>query len=234
MQVMATNKVWYLKRINVFQCLRVEERAKMLRQGEQRVYQRRQLIFKPQDRGDAIYLIEEGQVKLSRFDDRGREVTLAILESGEFFGEESLGGEELRESYAEALSEARVIKVSSSDFERLMAENSDLALAVTRQMTRRYFGAHARIESLAFSDVTARLADLLVRLAEEHGEALPGGGVRVSLELTHQELASLIASTRETTTTLLGKLRREGLVRSEGRHLVVEQLERLRELAQTG
>jgi len=204
------NRVWYLKRINVFQSLEPEQLAKMIRQGEQRVYQRRQLIFKPRDRGDALYLIEDGQVKLSRFDERGREVTLAILESGEFFGEEALGGEEFRDAYAEALSEARTIKVSSADFESLMAENGELALAVSRQLTRRLFGAHARIESLAFSDVTARLADLLVRLAEEHGEPLPGGGVRVYLELTHQELASLIASTRETTTTLLGKLRREG------------------------
>ncbi|HEX9641060.1 MAG TPA: Crp/Fnr family transcriptional regulator [Candidatus Krumholzibacteria bacterium] len=231
---MDANRPWYFRRINLFRFLRPEQMESLRRQAEHRVYQRKQLVYKAQDDGDALYLVEEGQVKLSRFDERGREIILAILEAGELFGEECLGGRGSRLAYAEALCEARVAKFSRSEFDKLMHENADLSLAVARQISQHLLAAHARLESLAFSNVPARLAETLLRLGEEHGRALPDGEVRIDLNLTHQEIASLIASTRETTTTLLGKLRRQGLIRTEARRIILRDVGRLSRQAAQG
>jgi CRP/FNR family transcriptional regulator len=228
---METNKLWYLKRINLFHCLSSEELDRLGELAQHRSYQRRQIIFDPQERGAAIYLLKQGRVKLSRFDERGKELTLAILEEGEFFGEEALLGEERRLGYAEALDDVKLCRVPVGEFERLMGENSELSMAVSKQLGGRLLGAQTQFETLAFRDVTERLAAALVQLAERNGSQEENGGIRIDLQLTHQEIASLVASTRETTTTLLGKLKRDGLIRAAGRFLVVQDLEALRALS---
>jgi CRP/FNR family transcriptional regulator len=101
-------------------------------------------------------------------------------------------------------------------------------------MTQRLFGAHSSIETLAFRDVPQRLCNVLLQLSERYGSKVSGGGSRIELLLTHQELASMIASTRETTTMLLNRLKREGVLASEGRWLIVRDAERLRALASAG
>ena len=231
---MDSNRLWVLKRVNLFHGLSVEQSRRVHEAGQAREYQRRQLIFTPEDRGDAVYLIKDGRVKLSRFDDRGREITLAILEEGELFGEEAMAPGELRRGYAEALSPVKLLRLGRGEFERLLQENPELGLAVVQQMTQRLFGANSALEALAFRDVPQRLASVLLRLAERYGAKVAGGGLRIELLLTHQELASMIASTRETTTTLLNRLKRDGVLESEGRWLIVRDLQRLRALASAG
>ena len=230
----AVDKLWFLKRIHVFRCLDEDALARVREMATRRRYERGGIIFGPDDQGDAIYLLEQGRVKLSRFDARGREIIMAILEEGEFFGEEALLDNERCNGYAEALESAFVCRITTVEFETLMEENSELALAVARQMSERLLGARDRIESLAFRDVPARLAGVLVELAAQHGESRPDGAVRIDLRITHQELANLIASTRETTTAQLSRLKREGLVKSDGRELLVTNLAALREAAGLG
>jgi CRP/FNR family transcriptional regulator len=231
---MHANRPWYRERINLFRFLRPEQVDRLQRQAEHRVYQKKQLVFKTQDDGDAVYLLEQGQIKLSRGDERGREIILAILEPGELFGEECLGGPRSRGADAEALSEARIAKLSRVEFERLMMENAELSTAVARQISQRLQAAQARLESMAFSSVPARLAETLLRLGDDNGEPLADGELRITTGLTHQEIASLIASTRETTTTLLGQLRKDGLIRTESRHIILRDVEKLARRAQQG
>ncbi len=226
-----SDRVWYLKRINLFHSFKEETLEKLCNLAVETTYQRGQVILGPDDPGDTIYVLRGGRVKLSRFDDRGKEITLAILEEGEFFGEEALAHGERGNGYAEAVDECLVCQVSRTDFEHILAENPDVALAVARQMSERLLGARSQIEALAFHDVPQRLAGALVQLAERHGHHETSGKVRIHLRVTHQELANLIASTRETTTSLLNRFRRDGLLETEGRFFVLPNIEGLRELA---
>lgn len=229
---MDSNKLWFLKRINLFRCLSAGELERVGQIAQHRQLRRRELVFGPEDPGDAIYLLKAGRVKLSRFDESGKEITLAILEEGEFFGEEALQGDGPRHSCAEALEDAFICRIDRNQFEELMADNPGLALEVARQLSERLLGTQDRLGELAFHDVPRRLAHALLGLAERHGEANPDGSVRLKLRLTHQELASLVASTRETTTTLLSRFRREGLIDSDGRWLRVLDREGLRRVAE--
>lgn len=231
---MDSNKLWYLKRINLLRCLSPEELEKVGEVAQHHTYQRRQLIFSPDDPGDAIYLLKEGRIKLSRFDDNGKEVTMAILEEGEFFGEEALAGAGNRTGYAEALEEVRICRIDRTDFEKIMEANPDLSLRVAQQMSERLLGAQSRIEALAFREVPQRLAAMLLDLADKHGESLDSRRTRIQVRLTHQELASLIASTRETTTTLLNRFKRDGWIETDGRWLVVSDRKALEQLGRRG
>lgn len=227
----ASDRVWYLKRINLFHCLPAEALNRVQHTAGRASYQRGQIIFGPDSPGDTIYLLEAGRVKIARFDDGGREVTLAILEEGEFFGEEALATGRRGNSYAEAIEESRAWLLARAEFESILSTHPDVALTVARQMSDRLLGARAQIESLAFRDVPQRLAGVLVELGEKHGHRDPSGRLRIQLRLTHQELASLVASTRETVTTLLGRFRREGLLDTDGRWLVLPNPEGLRAVA---
>jgi CRP/FNR family transcriptional regulator len=227
----ASDRVWYLKRINLFHCLAADALERVQRAATRASYQRGQIIFGPDGPGDTIYLLETGRVKLARFDDGGREITLAILEEGEFVGEEALAAGHRGNSYAEALDESRAWLLARAEFESVLSSYPDVGLAVARQMSQRLLGARAQIEALAFRDVPQRLAGVLVELAEKHGQRDASGKVRIQLRVTHQELASLVASTRETVTALLNRFRRDGLLETEGRWLVLPDPEGLRAVA---
>src|SRR3990172_10217204 len=101
-----------------------------------------------------------------------------------------------------------------------------MAMRVMKVLADRLKQAEETIESLAFRDVPERLALLLMRLAEAYGEP-HGGGRRLALRFTHQDLASMIGATRETVTNVLHRFRDDGLITVEDRHIVIRDLGRL-------
>ena len=165
---MNASRPWYFERTNLFRFLRPAQLEGLRRTAEHRVYQKKQLVYKAQDEADTLCLLDEGSVKLSRFDERGREIILGIVEPGELFGEECLGGKVPRACDAEALGESRVLRVSRVEFLQWMAGDAELAAAVARQITGRLLAAQSRLESLAFANVPARLASTLLQLGCEH------------------------------------------------------------------
>ncbi len=228
---LSSNKTWILKRIHFLQSAPVEVSTELWEKGRELPLAPRQLLFSADDQGDAVYILESGRVKLSRFDDRGREITLAILERGEFFGEEALQEGQVRDSTAVALERSVVRRIARQDFEEALLAHPSLALEVARELGRRWLGAKHRLEALAFDDVAERLARILVALAEVHGEHQEDGSIRLGLRLTHQELASLVVSTRETLSKTLADFRREGLVVTTDRWITLPDLGALRDRA---
>jgi CRP/FNR family transcriptional regulator, cyclic AMP receptor protein len=224
----SSNKTWVLKRVHFLQSAPVEVTEDLLRRGRELKLAPRQLLFEAHDQGDAVYVLESGRIKLSRFDDRGREITLAILERGEFFGEEALQEGQVRDATAVALERSVVRRIPRHDFEEALLEHPALALEVARELGRRWLGAKHRLQALAFDGVAERLARILIALAEVHGEHQPDGTTRLGLRLTHQELASLVVATRETLSKTLAEFRREGLVTTTDRWISLPDLGALR------
>ncbi|MDR7481494.1 MAG: Crp/Fnr family transcriptional regulator, partial [Armatimonadota bacterium] len=140
-------------------------------------------------------------------------------ERGDIFGERALVGVR-PEVHCEAFEDTLVCVLRRADFEDLVRRKPDLALRVVRVLAERLRDAEETIERLALHDVPARLAALLVRLAEAYGEP-HGDGRRLALRLTHQDLAGMIGATRETVTLTLNRFRDEGLIAVEERHIVI-------------
>jgi len=218
-------KLWYLRHIDLFQDMTPQEMHRLATRTTMRRYERGKVIAHPDDPPDTIYLVKEGRVKLCRYSAGGRVQILALLERGNIFGERALVGAP-EAVHCEAFDDTLICVLRRRDFEELIRSKPEMAMRVMKVLADRLKQAEETIESLAFRDVPERLALLLMRLAEAYGEP-HGGGRRLALRFTHQDLASMIGATRETVTNVLHRFRDDGLITVEDRHIVIRDLGRL-------
>lgn len=223
------NKLWYLKHINVFSALSMAELQEIDRITRMQEVKKRQPIYLPGDPATTVYLLKKGRVKIASADSSGKEVTFDILEPGEIFGELEALEESPRETSAEALEDTLICAIRREDFDRYLANHPALTVKLTKLIGLRLRNIQSRVEDLVFRDVPARLAHILLELSQTAG--IPDrGGIRLRAKLTHQELANLIGCTRETVSHTLGRFREQGLVRIDGRSIIVLNSDRLSQL----
>jgi len=158
----------------------------------ERSFPKGSVIVFEDDPGDALYLVARGQVKVVLIGEDGREVILSVLGEGNFFGEMSLIDEKPRSATVIAMVDSVVLVLRREDFQARLRTSPEIAIALLRELSRRLRRADEKIGSLVLLDVNGRLADLILRLAEEEG------GDRITKKLTHNVLAQMIGSSRET------------------------------------
>jgi CRP-like cAMP-binding protein len=215
------NKVWYLEQNRMFRGVPLKEIEKFAHLFHEYDYEPKQVVFAQGDLGDAIYLLKTGHVRLFRVTEDGKEITLAILGPGDVFGELALFDETRRETFAETLDKTHICSSSVSDFNRLMSHRPELGAMVAREIARRRKEAETRIAGTAYGTTAGRIKFALRHLADEHGAKLPDGSLRIELRLSHQDLANIVGTARETCTVELGKLQRQGLIRIDDEHRFV-------------
>ena len=169
--------------------------------------------------GDYMYVICEGRVQVSKLSEDGREKILEFLNAGDFFGEMSLLDNAPRSASCRALVESRVLALSRADFLNAMRMSPDLAMAVVQELTRRLRQIDEQASSLSFQRVKERTQGLLVRLAKEPAEGRDDVGI--TPPLTHQQIADMIGTSRETVTRALKGLRGEGWLTQQGKRYLV-------------
>jgi CRP/FNR family transcriptional regulator, cyclic AMP receptor protein len=223
------SKFWFLKRIKLFSNLKDEELKDLDKITRMEEVRRRQPVYLPGDTAHTVYLLKEGRVKISRVTEDGKEFTLAILEPGEVFGELEVLEGSPRDTVAEALEDISICVIQRKDFEEVLRKNPDLTIRLTKLIGFRLKKIENRIEDLVFRDVPTRLAHLLLSLSKEFGEENKDG-VRLGVKMTHQELANLIGSTRETVSATLNDFKRQGLIRQDHHAITVRDKQRLSEI----
>lgn len=226
------DKLWYLRQTGLFDRLGEPELQRIAELSRMREFPRGALILGPDSDPDLIYLVKAGRVKISTFSPQGKEQILALLERGDVFGELA-PVEAPAPAHVEAFDHAVVCTLHRTLFEEILRHTPEVGVRVIRALARRLRAAEQEIEDLALRSVPARLAALLLRLAEEYGEP-QSQGTRLSLRLTHQDLAHMVGSTRETVTALIGRFRDEGLITVDHRVLVILERDRLRQVASRG
>lgn len=222
--------LWYLKKIPLFQDLGPEAMTRLAETVQIAEIRRRQVIYLPGDPGKTVYFVNGGRVKISKVTRDGKELTLAYRGPGELFGEVALVEGGPREEMAEAMENALLTEMERGDFERLIQTQPLLGLRLARLLTQRRRDIENKIENLVFKDVNSKLAELLIRLATEFGVD-DARGTLVALKITHQEMANLIGSTRETVSLTLSQFKRKGLIRTDGRKVIIADREGLKALA---
>jgi CRP-like cAMP-binding protein len=168
--------------------------------------------------GDYMYIISEGRVKVTKLSGDGREKILELLEVGDFFGEMSLFDDAPRSASVKAMSDVRILALGRNDFLRLLSSSPGLALSVIRELTRRLRQVDEQASSLSFQRVKERTMGLLVRLAKESSS---DDGRRKTPVLTHQQIADMIGTSRETVTRAVKGLKEEGWLEQDGKHYLV-------------
>jgi CRP/FNR family cyclic AMP-dependent transcriptional regulator len=193
-------------------------------------YRARQVVYLPGDRAAGIHFLASGRVKISKVTRDGKELTLAYRATGDFFGETCLLDGRPREEMVEAMEPCSTVEVTQEALDEVLKNNVDVAYQFARTLIARRRDLETKVEQLIFKDVGSKLAELLLRLGNEHGVENKKGLV-LGLKITHQEMANLIGSTRETVSLTLSQFKRKGLIATEGRKVILADSEGLRALA---
>jgi len=211
----------------LFQGITQAELEGIVRLFTERKYRKGATIFERGDRGEALYVVKEGLVKLASHSGRGTVAILHLLPPGAIFGEILLS-EERRAFTALAETDALVSVLPKQGLVHLLSTVPAFSMNFTRLLSRRLAKVEMEFAGFAHTWSYHRLAKVLLKLGAELGVKTPKG-ISLPLRLTHEDLANLIGTTRETVTTQLGRFRRMGLIRREGKilHLNVPGLKKL-------
>jgi CRP/FNR family cyclic AMP-dependent transcriptional regulator len=193
-------------------------------------YRPRQVIYLPGDRAQGVHFLTSGRIKISKVTRDGKELTLAYRSEGDFFGEPCLLDGGPREEMAEAMDASTTLEIARDALDEVLRSDGGAAYKFARALIARRKDLETRVEQLIFKDVGAKLAELLLSLGQDHGVS-DERGVVVGLKITHQEMANLIGSTRETVSLTLSQFKRKGLIQTDGRRVILADQEGLRALA---
>lgn len=161
------------------------------------------VIYTPEKNREVLFLIKEGRVQLYRISLEGRKLVMAMLGPDTFFGEMPLFGQAMGDSVAEAVDDVTLCTLGRQEVERILLAYPRIGLRLIQVLNERLQEAEERLHESAFLTMPARIAALLLRLAEESDEILG---------LTHQDLADMLGVYRETVTATLDKLKQESVL----------------------
>lgn len=204
--------VFHLKNTELFEDLSEDELEQLSRITPYRKFAAGEIIYHMEDPADALYFIRDGMVKVSMYFPNGKEMILGILGQYDIFGELLLLNSERRPNQAEAVTDTTLIVMPEQDFQKLLTEQPQIAMKFIRVMSTRLWQAQQFQAEVGAFDAPERLANLLMRLAQDFGVEGERGTI-IDLNLTQQDLAKMIGATRETVSHSLARLLEYGAVR---------------------
>jgi len=212
----------FFRKFALFAELDDRELAAIAAVAKARHYAKDDVVFHADESGDVFCLIREGQVKVTMISPEGKEIILSLLGPGDFFGEMALLDDEPRSATVVATETLDLVTIWRSDFLQILQENFSICRKVLAELSRRLRTASNRIESLATMDVYGRLAWFFLELAQDSGKSLDNGYVAVTRP-THQSIANMIGTSRETVSRLIHDLMRQNLLLSEGKTIYLRK-----------
>ncbi len=196
--------------------------------GTIRSYRQGDILLREGDRPDRTMIIRSGRVKIVTVAESGYETLLAHRGPGDLIGEMAVIDGETRSASVVALEGVEVAVVPADLFRAFVASHPEVARAVVGSMARRLRESDRRRSDLGAYPTAVRLARHLLELAHRHGQAQPGGGVAITLRLTHHDLAAAIGASRESVGRDLKNLRSRGVIKKRGRMIVLVEVDVLR------
>lgn len=206
----------FFKDIPLFSGLSVADHGLLLQAAVRRTYPRHTLLLQAGNPGERFYLLRKGRAKVFLGNDAGREVILAILSPGDFIGDMALLDNEPCSASVMTLEESEFVSIGKSEFQKVLASSPEMTINLLTAVARRLREANQQIELLALNDVRARVERLLRGLAE-----LENGALVIPARLTHKDIAAMAGATREVVTRALHSLEEDGVVRVEGRRIML-------------
>lgn len=221
-------QIWYFENIDVsaILCPRKMNQGHLARFPHAN-YKKGEYIWLPQEHSGKMYFLTKGRVKIGTYNESGKEVTKSILGAGEVFGELAIIGEKNRRDFAYVMEDVEACVLTTEDMKTLMREHSQISLFMMRLLGNRTIEMEERLTSMVFKDSRKRIIDYLVSLVERKGRRA-GYEYVVYNFITHQEIANLTATSRQTVTTILNELRNESVIEFNRKRLLVRDFDRLK------
>jgi CRP-like cAMP-binding protein len=215
-----------LRRAGIFQGVDPEAVEALAKEFKTVEAPRGTTLFNEGDPGDSLYIVLAGKVKLGRRSPDGRENLVAVMGPSDQFGELSLFDPGPRTATATVVTDARMAILPKEALVAWVKDRPEIAMQLLRVLGRRLRRTNTMLADLIFVDVPGRVAKQLLQLAQRFG-SLEGGQLRVTHDLTQEELAQLVGASRETVNKALADFASRGWLRLEGKSVVILDRERL-------
>ena len=223
--------IHYVAAGDIFANLEPRERAEVERLISFGHYPPGQLFHSPNEPGEQLFVLRSGRVRIYKLSPEGRALTLMVLEPLTIFGEMTLVGQWLHDTFAEAMTECTIGVIGRDVLRRILERYPQVAIAFMELMGQRLRAMENKLADIAFKNVPQRLASVLLNLAGvPSGQARPAVPPSV-VRYTHQQLAEMIGSYRETVTKAIGELREAGIIRIDDDAISLTDLDQLQRLA---
>jgi len=229
-QVAVTSEDWGIGREGNSSPALFRELARLEGATERPSSRRGTVVYSPGEASESVFLLKSGKVKLVHVGPGAKRLIAHLVGPGEIFGEAALIGESHRGHSAEVLESASLWVIPRRALLEWLRSHPEAWRALAAVLAQRLRGLQWAVERLLFWEVEQRVVRLLMALAEQFGEASPDG-IELNIELSQKELAHLIGSTRETTSSALNHLRRQGLIQIRRRRLCIRSLADLARVA---
>ncbi|MFS1515523.1 Crp/Fnr family transcriptional regulator [Bacillus sp. SM2101] len=214
------DKLLFLSQISLLEELSNEELQVIDELSSMKPVKKGTIIIDPNLPIKALFFLKKGQVRLYRMNAQGKEFTLDILTDGNIFGETSTLSLIDDQVYAQAMTDTYLCVMGKSEFESFIEKNPKIALKFISILSARLKDIYEMSEKIALGDVKYRVLYLLLKLSEKSGKR-KNEWQTIEMKLTHQDIATMVGSTRETTSTIISQLKKEGFLKKGIRSLAI-------------
>jgi len=224
---MDKQQLWYLENVDVGDIFCESKLGHHENDVSMKSFKKNEYVYFPEDSSDKIFFIQSGSIKVGTMNDSGKQITKAILGKGEVFGELSMVGEDTRRDFATAMEETKVCIISTDQMKLLIKDHSALSMFFMKLMGSKVLAMEKRLESLVFKDSRTRILEFIVDQVDTRGQQVGYEWV-IRNQLTHQEMANICATSRQTVTTLLNELRSQNIITFDRRRMLIRDLDKLK------
>ena len=209
-----------LNSINIFSELSDEECSTLQKFFKPRNYLKNSMIILEEEYGDLVFVVQTGTIKITRVNDEGKEVILALLGPGEIFGELAILDGEARSANALAQENCQLLAINKEDFLEILKNNFSISYNLMRELAKRLRKSDQQIEALSLSDAEHRIGVSLLNLAEDMG-VIRKGKVTIQNLPFQQDIANMAGTSRETVSRVLKLLENKSMISKVGHTLII-------------
>ncbi|MGW0916796.1 Crp/Fnr family transcriptional regulator [Streptomyces sp. NPDC002784] len=228
-----SERTWCISEVDIFRDLSEREMEAIAAAAPMKTYNAGEILYSPSQPSEVLFILKKGRIRVFRVSADGRALTTAIITPGTIFGEMVLLGQRMYDNFAEALDDAVVCVMSRADVHRFLLSDARISARITAILGGRLADLEQRLSDSVFKTVAQRVATTLITLttAQPPSTPLRPGGRHPQIALTHEQLAALAGTSRETCTKVLRDYADHGLIRLARGRITVLDTDRLRDEA---
>ncbi|MBB6447409.1 Crp/Fnr family transcriptional regulator [Bacillus benzoevorans] len=206
-------------------CLNGLSSKKLLELGKKcfrKQYDKGSFLYKPGETNDYVYIVEKGKFLAYRLTNCGKPCASRRLNEGEIIGEEDILSCPIRDSYVESITDSQCILISRMEYEELLYHYPEFTRSRLEGLSIRIKETEQMMQAIAYSSVSKRLLLLLSEVGKQTGQN-SNQEIKFHSDMSHHDLAAMIGSTRETVTSNLSSLQREGVIAVNGKQISIKK-----------
>ncbi|PTK65422.1 Crp/Fnr family transcriptional regulator [Staphylococcus borealis] len=214
------DKIDYLSQINLFNELSMKELKIIDSISTMHPIQKGTIILSPNKPSETLFLLKKGNIRLYKMDQNGNELTVDLLGGGNIFGETNSLTLTNDEIYAKAMNEVYICTINKKQFTSLLEKKPKLGVKFIDILSTKLKEMYETGQEIALDNVKDRIIALLIKLSSKFGQE-DDEWKTINVKITHQDIATMIGSTRETVSILMGELKKEGIVKKQFTYLKI-------------